>query len=85
MEKASNSLKVQKKKQNIEDEAKSENSEENKPKKKYIVFLGNLPFDITKEEIEDHFKSISKSIFNIKEKLIKNFQKLEVKLFPLDS
>ena len=41
--------------------ANSPTSKNNKPvKKAYVVFVGNLPFEVTKEQLEEHFRKTGK-------------------------
>ncbi|KAF9150367.1 hypothetical protein BGX21_004679 [Mortierella sp. AD011] len=55
------STKDQAAEEGVEEEAKADKAVKAPPKnQKFIVFVGNLPFNITKEQLEKHFESCGK-------------------------
>jgi len=50
------------------DEKAATNAQKAKPKhpKKFILFIGNLPYDVTKEQVGEHFKTVKDGIKDIR-------------------
>merc|ERR1711981_106429 len=42
----------------VEQPTSDKKGKKNGPKSRFIAFVGNLPYDVTKEELEEHFKKI---------------------------
>ncbi|KAF1975452.1 RNA-binding domain-containing protein [Bimuria novae-zelandiae CBS 107.79] len=55
---AANGTEVQDKQPNGEASAAAEGEQEADPNARFIVFIGNLPFTATKEDIEEHFAKL---------------------------
>ncbi|KAG0726136.1 RNA-binding protein 34 [Chionoecetes opilio] len=62
-QKKAKKMKVEKKEG--EEAAEGEQAKKNKKEKKYVLFMGNLPYQITEEEIREHFKSVIDPIVRV--------------------
>ncbi|XP_048002076.1 RNA-binding protein 34-like [Leguminivora glycinivorella] len=67
-------VKEVKKKENkeVKEESAEDSKKEKKPEqkvkgpKRYVVFIGNLPLDISKEKIQEHFSDLSSQIVGVR-------------------
>uniref|UniRef100_A0A0P4WGI1 RRM domain-containing protein n=1 Tax=Scylla olivacea TaxID=85551 RepID=A0A0P4WGI1_SCYOL len=58
-------MKAEKKKAGDAGDKSESKKKQQQPEKKYVLFLGNLPFELTDDEVREHFKVVGDNIVRV--------------------